>query len=143
MDAHSDSYGEAKCPLCGAQLLNSQELEHHLLGGDQDDCCPVTQAAFQLAQDYWQGLFEAPRKPSLQQRILSEDVYIVTPNGEPQLADSGLVRSFCRSAAELRSAEARISTFGFTNKLSERVKMFVKGLPGFCGLCGSPARQAH
>ena len=129
------------CPLCRAGSSSPYEegfshpegLRRHLVGWGSMRQCSVLAAAMKLARQYWDGRFSeaehetwARDTAERQQRRPTETLYLIAPDRDPELIDEGV--SFGktqRDEAQLRWAEDRLTSLGFTINTDGRVKSYV------------------
>jgi hypothetical protein len=120
--AHPRGY----CPLCGGGSQGPYDrgfslpegLRQHLDGHGNTARCPITKAAFWLAQRDLQHLFDAEerdREAKVLERRETERLFLTNPNQPPGLLDEGAWRwgGTPRDAAGLNTADQRLRALGF------------------------------
>src|SRR5919109_626875 len=127
---HSLYFSErAYCLLCGEGSSSPYEsgyslpegLRRHLTGwGSNVKQCVVTNAAYELARDYWNSKFrEAEQREQTERAILlanrreNETLYEVVPNRDPLLIDELRYGTTVRNEKEMDWAEQRLIDLGF------------------------------
>jgi hypothetical protein len=137
---HSLYFSErAYCPLCGGGTSSPYEsgfslpegLRRHLTGSGASQCV-VTEAASNLARDFWKSKFreteereEAERALLLANRKKTETLYEVAPNRDPLLIDELWYGTTVRNEEEMTWAEQRLVDLGFQINIQDRVKSYI------------------
>jgi len=124
------------CPLCKEGNLNGTGLtvpvglERHLKGYGNIQQCIVTEAAFDLARDIYYRDYkdkeEENNKIELEKRKNNEILFLVNPNDNPSLIESGLFLSEYRNPENLEWAFKRLEKMGFSKIKKDNVVSFQK-----------------
>jgi hypothetical protein len=131
----------AYCPLCrdGSSSRYEEGFSHpeglrrHLVGWGSMRQCSVLAAAMKIARRYWDSEFSeaehetwARDTTERQQRRTTETLYLVAPDGDPELIDEQQYFSkLPRDEPQMRWAEDRLTSLGFTINTDGRVKSYV------------------
>jgi hypothetical protein len=132
----------AYCPLCrdGSQgpydegFAISEGLRRHLIGWGNVRQCRVTDAAFALASEYWDSTVEEAerrkRAAASEEKARRREVEILYKNGpheEPTLFEERCwLGDVPRTEEEFQWAEQRLTQLGFSIKVDERVRSYLK-----------------
>jgi len=136
----SEYFGpRANCPLCGAGSFSpyakgftlGEGLRRHLSGWGNVHQCAVTEAAEQLARDYFHGQFAAAERAEYiakqeerAKRKRTEILLRVGPGVESELMDDVHFSKGPRDDAEKKWAESRLSDIGFVESIEGNVKQY-------------------
>jgi hypothetical protein len=147
----------AYCPLCGDGSSSPYDrgfaipegLRRHLTGWGRSSQCSVTEAAHQLALDYFHDKFgpaeEAERQAKEKvraERIRTEVLLRTSPGKEPVLMDDVSYGCEPRDRAEFLWAESRLKELGFERIEEGRVRQYLRESDSF-GVFADPRAKGE
>lgn len=130
----------AYCPLCGDGSTSPyasgfkvpEGLRRHLDGYGNNSRCGVMVAARKLAEDYLTWSYGASEKvqqaeqlKQIEERKLNETLYLTSPDGPPELIETGRYWSPERCDKGIVWAESRLTELGFKIKLDGKTKSYI------------------
>lgn len=159
MPKEQGSYLEprANCPLCGGESSSPYDrgfaipegLRRHLTGWGRSSQCSVTEAAHQLALDYFHDKFgpaeEAERQAKEKmraERIRTEVLLRTGPGKEPVLMDDVGYGCVPRDRVDFLWAESRLKELGFEKIEEGRVRQYLRESDSF-GVFADPRAKGE